>query len=85
MHADPHQGNLFVRKDPKTKRDQVVLLDHGLYKNLDVDFRTKYAQMWQSLLFADMDSVAESCKNMNAGSFFSYVVHNFYSSLSFTY
>lgn len=37
VHSDPHQGNLLIRRvtDPrngKKKLDQVVLLDHGLYR-----------------------------------------------------
>ena len=31
VHADPHSGNLLVRKDKKGK-DQLVILDHGLYQ-----------------------------------------------------
>lgn len=31
VHADPHSGNILLRKDKKG-RDQMVLLDHGLYQ-----------------------------------------------------
>lgn len=31
VHADPHSGNMLVRKD-SNNRDQLVLLDHGLYQ-----------------------------------------------------
>lgn len=31
VHADPHSGNMLVRKD-KNQKDQLVLLDHGLYQ-----------------------------------------------------
>lgn len=34
VHADPHSGNMLVRKDEKNQ-DQLVLLDHGLYQELD--------------------------------------------------
>lgn len=34
VHADTHSGNLMVRK-LKNKKDQLVLLDHGLYQELD--------------------------------------------------
>ena len=30
VHADTHSGNLMVRK--YKKKDQLVLLDHGLYQ-----------------------------------------------------
>ena len=31
LHCDPHPGNILVRKNMDGK-DEVVLLDHGLYK-----------------------------------------------------
>ncbi len=34
VHADTHCGNLLVRK-LKNKKDQLVLLDHGLYQEMD--------------------------------------------------
>lgn len=34
VHADTHCGNLMVRK-LKNKKDQLVLLDHGLYQEMD--------------------------------------------------
>ena len=67
LHADPHQGNLYVRKDPQSNRDQLVILDHGLYRKLDQDFRYNYAKVWMSLLFADMKALEKNCKAMNAG------------------
>ena len=34
VHADPHPGNLFVRKLPDNDV-QLVLLDHGLYQYVE--------------------------------------------------
>ena len=31
VHCDPHPGNVLVRKNRITGKDEVVLLDHGLY------------------------------------------------------
>ena len=33
VHADTHTGNMMVRK--VNKKDQLVLLDHGIYQELD--------------------------------------------------
>ncbi|XP_061742300.1 aarF domain-containing protein kinase 1 isoform X2 [Nerophis ophidion] len=41
VHCDPHPGNVLVRKCPKTKKTEIVLLDHGLYQ--DVEIRTNAA------------------------------------------
>jgi aarF domain-containing kinase len=34
---------------------QLVLLDHGLYRDLDDEFRLAYAGLWRSLVFAGTD------------------------------
>jgi aarF domain-containing kinase len=40
VHADPHPGNVLVRRHPrKPKQHQVVLLDHGLYLQESEKFR----------------------------------------------
>ncbi|KAL7576744.1 hypothetical protein ACA910_005660 [Epithemia clementina (nom. ined.)] len=66
VHCDPHPGNLLVRPSPssnntKKKRPQLVLLDHGLYRELDDDFRSKYAFLWKSLMLADLEGIKDSC------------------------
>jgi aarF domain-containing kinase len=33
VHADPHPGNLFVRKDANGNA-QLIILDHGIYTEL---------------------------------------------------
>eukprot|EP01100_Stratorugosa_tubuloviscum_P013650 TRINITY_DN6984_c0_g1_i1.p1 TRINITY_DN6984_c0_g1~~TRINITY_DN6984_c0_g1_i1.p1 ORF type:complete len:343 (+),score=113.37 TRINITY_DN6984_c0_g1_i1:128-1156(+) len=47
LHGDPHPGNVFIRPNPKNKSKlQVVLLDHGLYKELSEEFREKYCAIY---------------------------------------
>ncbi|KAG6866354.1 hypothetical protein C0991_005275 [Blastosporella zonata] len=54
FHADPHPGNLLIRPAPKTSRSpynfEIVLLDHGLYFDLDPALRANYAKLWLSLI-----------------------------------
>jgi len=54
FHADPHGGNVLIRPAQKNSRSpfnfEVVLLDHGLYFDIDQDLRTNYARFWLSLL-----------------------------------
>jgi aarF domain-containing kinase len=40
VHADTHSGNLMVRK--VRGKDQLVLLDHGLYQELDQELIRSY-------------------------------------------
>jgi aarF domain-containing kinase len=46
---------------------QLVLLDHGLYRRIDDDFRLEYAALWRALVFADVPGIERSSRAMNAG------------------
>ncbi|PRW32844.1 ABC1 protein [Chlorella sorokiniana] len=46
---------------------QLVLLDHGLYRQLDDSFRLEYAGLWHSLVFADEAGIRRHSSAMNAG------------------
>jgi aarF domain-containing kinase len=51
---DPHEANLLFRQHPtKPNKPQIVLLDHGLYRRLDEEFRKCYCRLWQSIILAD--------------------------------
>mmetsp|Transcript_29932 Transcript_29932/g.45809 ORF Transcript_29932/g.45809 Transcript_29932/m.45809 type:complete len:621 (+) Transcript_29932:100-1962(+) len=63
VHCDPHPENVYWRMSEKGK-PQLVLFDHGLYKQLDDDFRMTYAQLWKSLLIADIEGIKESCSSL---------------------
>ncbi|KAF9227405.1 ABC1-domain-containing protein [Gyrodon lividus] len=54
FHADPHPGNLLIRHAPPHSRSpynfEIVLLDHGLYFDLDRELRINYSKLWLSLI-----------------------------------
>ena len=54
FHADPHGGNVLIRPARPGSRSrynfEVVLLDHGLYFDIDPELRANYARFWLSLL-----------------------------------
>ncbi|XP_045876745.1 uncharacterized aarF domain-containing protein kinase 5 isoform X4 [Meles meles] len=52
VHADPHPGNVLVRKGPDGKA-QLVLLDHGLYQFLDEKDRVALCQLWRAVILRD--------------------------------
>jgi aarF domain-containing kinase len=56
-----HTGNLLIRPSPKGSRSpynfEIVLLDHGLYFDMDTELRTNYSRMWLSLISRDSPSV----------------------------
>ncbi|KAL4575022.1 hypothetical protein LXL04_021862 [Taraxacum kok-saghyz] len=74
VHCDPHAANLLVRALPSGRssifgrcKPQLVLLDHGLYKELDTYTRTNYAALWKALVFADAKGIKENCMKFGAG------------------
>ncbi|KAI1785187.1 ABC1-domain-containing protein [Ganoderma leucocontextum] len=54
FHADPHPGNLLIRAaglDSKSPYNfEIVLLDHGLYFDLDTALRINYSKWWLALI-----------------------------------
>ncbi|KAL8218110.1 hypothetical protein R6Q57_021483 [Mikania cordata] len=74
VHCDPHAANLLVRVLPSARssifgkcKPQLVLLDHGLYKELDTHTRINYAALWKALILADVKGIKENCKKFGAG------------------
>ncbi|XAR71931.1 Cadmium-transporting ATPase [Bertholletia excelsa] len=74
VHCDPHAANLLVRPLPCEKRSifgknkpQLILLDHGLYKELDLRTRANYAALWKALIFADARGIKENSVKLGAG------------------
>ncbi|XP_004500484.1 putative ABC1 protein At2g40090 [Cicer arietinum] len=74
VHCDPHAANLLVRPLPSSnasflgwRKPQLILLDHGLYKELDFDTRTNYAALWKALIFADANAIKKYSTKLGAG------------------
>ncbi|KAM3294701.1 hypothetical protein ACQJBY_037530 [Aegilops geniculata] len=76
VHCDPHAANMMIRPLPQdskkwfvlgSKRPQLVLLDHGLYKELDHATRINYASLWKALVRADQNGIKEYSIKLGAG------------------
>ncbi|CAM9144652.1 unnamed protein product, partial [Ectocarpus fasciculatus] len=68
VHCDPHIGNLLVRPHPQHPgKPQLVLLDHGLYRDLTEDFRRSYTRLWAALLSSNVPDIAKYCEELNVG------------------
>ncbi|XP_059350365.1 uncharacterized aarF domain-containing protein kinase 5-like isoform X3 [Daphnia carinata] len=52
VHADPHPGNILVRKRKKGDAE-IVLLDHGLYEELPSNVRKSLCRLWSSIILND--------------------------------
>ncbi|KAL1586701.1 hypothetical protein WHR41_04638 [Cladosporium halotolerans] len=56
LHCDPHGGNLAIRLNPdkrKPRNFDVILYDHGLYRDIPMDLRRAYAHLWLAVLDVD--------------------------------
>eukprot|EP00979_Chaetoceros_neogracilis_P003487 scaffold602_cov227-Chaetoceros_neogracile.AAC.9 len=62
IHCDPHPANVFWRS--KNGKPELILFDHGLYKQIDDEFRMTYAKLWKSLLMADIEGIKSSCLSL---------------------
>ena len=59
--------SLLVRPLPTSPgQPQLVLLDHGLYRDLPVDLRMNYARLWQSIILSDEEGIKRYSSSMNA-------------------
>ncbi|ORX68583.1 ABC1-domain-containing protein [Linderina pennispora] len=70
LHCDPHPGNMFVR--PRNRSEtahghnfDLVLLDHGLYRQLPPRFRYEYAEMWHAMMRGDQEQIRYWSKRLS--------------------
>jgi aarF domain-containing kinase len=58
LHCDPHGGNIAIRPN-KSRRSganfDIILYDHGLYRDIPQSLRRSYAKMWLAIIDGDME------------------------------
>ncbi|KAK6200029.1 ABC1 family-domain-containing protein [Scheffersomyces amazonensis] len=60
LHCDPHGGNLAIRSIPKSKYGhnfEIILYDHGLYRNIPIQMKRDYSHFWLALLDNDINKM----------------------------
>ncbi|KAK9118009.1 hypothetical protein Scep_016102 [Stephania cephalantha] len=71
LHGDPHPGNILV--SPEGHDDfSLILLDHGVYKELDQEFRLEYCQLWKALILQDSKQIELLGENFGVGKYSKY-------------
>ena len=79
VHCDPHPGNVLARPVPSgggggdgrgAPEVQLVLLDHGLYRELPRHFTMVYARLWHGLVLGDADEIREQAEAMGVGRYY---------------
>lgn len=60
LHCDPHGGNIAIRKNNSRRglgagpNFDIILYDHGLYRDIPLPLRRSYAKMWLAIIDGDM-------------------------------
>ncbi|WEW55479.1 hypothetical protein PRK78_000910 [Emydomyces testavorans] len=59
LHCDPHGGNIAIRKNNSRRKPNfdVILYDHGLYRDIPREVRRAYAKLWLSIVDADEEGM----------------------------
>uniref|UniRef100_A0A6Q2Z1R5 ABC1 atypical kinase-like domain-containing protein n=1 Tax=Esox lucius TaxID=8010 RepID=A0A6Q2Z1R5_ESOLU len=69
IHADPHPGNVLVRRGPG-KKAELILLDHGLYEYLSKDDRVALCKLWRSIVLRDDAAMKMYSKKLGVKDYF---------------
>ncbi|KAF9887842.1 hypothetical protein FE257_009502 [Aspergillus nanangensis] len=66
LHCDPHGGNIAIRPNPSRKHQNfdIILYDHGLYRDIDRDLRRNYAKMWLAVIESDEPHMREYARKV---------------------
>lgn len=70
LHCDPHGGNIAIRKNDSRRaigrgpNFDVILYDHGLYRDIPLPLRRSYAKMWLAVIDGDMDRMRKYAREV---------------------
>uniref|UniRef100_UPI00358E662D uncharacterized aarF domain-containing protein kinase 5 isoform X2 n=1 Tax=Myxine glutinosa TaxID=7769 RepID=UPI00358E662D len=69
IHADPHPGNVLVRKGSDGKAE-LILLDHGLYECLSERDRLSLCQLWHAIVLRNYSEMRKHSLNLGVNDYF---------------
>ncbi|KAK8573188.1 hypothetical protein V6N13_099999 [Hibiscus sabdariffa] len=72
LHGDPHPGNILVSAEGQGGFS-LVLLDHGICKKLDEEFRLGYCQLWKALILSDSKKIQHLAERFGVGKYYRYL------------
>ncbi|KAJ0987546.1 hypothetical protein J5N97_005902 [Dioscorea zingiberensis] len=72
VHGDPHPGNILVYPVGHGNFS-LVLLDHGIYTELDEMFRINYSQLWKALILQDPQKIQQLGEQLGVGKYSKYL------------
>lgn len=64
LHCDPHGGNLAIKKvEPHNGYNfEIILYDHGLYRDIPLQMKREYAHFWLAVLDNDIPGMKKYAK-----------------------
>ncbi|XP_074557825.1 uncharacterized protein LOC141813741 [Curcuma longa] len=71
VHGDPHPGNILVSPQGHGGYS-IVLLDHGIYRELDERFRLNYCELWKALIWLDSKKIQHLGEKFGVGNYSKY-------------
>eukprot|EP00066_Takifugu_rubripes_P005249 XP_003969173.2 PREDICTED: uncharacterized aarF domain-containing protein kinase 5 [Takifugu rubripes] len=69
IHADPHAGNVLVRRG-RDNTAELVLLDHGLYEFLSHCDRVALCKLWRSIILRDQAAMRKYSNALGVKEYF---------------
>ncbi|KAG0710208.1 putative aarF domain-containing protein kinase 5 [Chionoecetes opilio] len=63
VHADPHPGNILIRKRGSGEAE-VVILDHGLYQPLPTHVRQPLCRLWKAIVMGDHSQMKDNAAQL---------------------
>jgi aarF domain-containing kinase len=66
LHCDPHGGNIAIRKNTQRRGPNfdVILYDHGLYRDIPQELRRSYAKLWLAVIDANEPRMRKYAKEV---------------------
>jgi aarF domain-containing kinase len=68
LHCDPHGGNIAIRKTTPKRRGaknfEIVMYDHGLYRDIPEHLQRSYAKMWLAVIDGDIDAMKQHARDV---------------------
>lgn len=65
VHCDPHPGNIMLRR--VQGKEQVVIIDHGLYVYETEEFKAQNCLLWKSMFVLDRETVKQVISEWGIG------------------
>ena len=86
VHADPHHGNVFIRKaQNNTNQAEIVLLDHGLYEYINEEDRKNLCKLWKYIILKDEEKMKFYSQKLNVKGNYLVLFKSLFSSNYYSY